>query len=282
MYVAYNQYSVHLRGLHKILVSFVLLAVTLSVSAQETMKPMPAEIEPITAPFDMPQLQRPQFPDRKVVLKKGKDIQKAIDQLAKKGGGTVVLSKGVWHSGRITLKSNICLQIDEGAELHFSGDVKDYLPAVACRNEGVDIYGPGAMIYADGAENIAVVGKGKLVAPSRDCELLDITMAGIPDAVQNVPLSERVFDGSRTRQSFGFEPMADKPVQNANGRYYGTLCLPVFFGPMNSKNVLLEGVTLEASIFWNIVPVYCENIIIRGVTVNSHGIARTDGIDIDS
>ena len=266
----------------KLITLSLLLLAALSVSAQETMKPMPAEIEPIAAPFDMPQLQRPQFPDRKVVLKKGRSIQKAIDQLAKKGGGTVVLSKGVWHSGRITLKSNICLQIDEGAELHFSGDVKDYLPAVACRNEGVDIYGPGAMIYADGAENIAVVGKGKLVAPSRDCELLDITMAGIPDAVQDVPLSERMFDGSRTRQSFGFEPMADKPVQNANGRYYGTLCLPVFFGPMNSKNVLLEGVTLEASIFWNIVPVYCENIIIRGVTVNSHGIARTDGIDIDS
>ena len=282
MHITHTSYSFKLRRLHKMLAAFVLFAVAVTASAQDTMKPMPAEIEPISAPFDMPQLQRPQFPDRKVVLKKGKDIQKAIDQLAKKGGGTVVLSKGKWHSGRITLKSNICLQIDEGAELHFSGDVKDYLPAVPCRNEGVDIYGPGAMIYADGAENIAVVGKGKLVAPSRDCELLDITMAGIPDAVQDVPLSERVFDGSRTRQAFGFEPMADKPVQNANGRYYGTLCLPVFFGPMNSKNVLLEGVTLEASIFWNIVPVYCENIIIRGVTVNSHGIARTDGIDIDS
>ncbi|MEE1315612.1 MAG: hypothetical protein U0K35_00090, partial [Prevotella sp.] len=148
MHITHTSYSFKLRRLHKMLAAFVLFAVAVTASAQDTMKPMPEEIEPITAPFDMPQLQRPQFPDRKVVLKKGKDIQKAIDQLAKKGGGTVVLSKGKWHSGRITLKSNICLQIDEGAELHFSGDVKDYLPAVACRNEGVDIYGPGAMIYA--------------------------------------------------------------------------------------------------------------------------------------
>ncbi|MDE6359589.1 MAG: glycoside hydrolase family 28 protein, partial [Duncaniella sp.] len=58
--------------------------------------------------------------------------------------------------------------------------------------------------------------------------------------------------------------------------------LPVFFGPMNSRNILVEGVTFERSIFWNIVPVYCENIIIRGVTVSSHGRKRTDGIDIDS
>ena len=234
------------------------------------------------APFDMPQLNRPQFPERKEKIRRSDDIQKAIDRLARKGGGTVVIPKGKWLTGRITLKSNICLQIDEGAELHFSGEVNDYLPAVPCRNEGVDILGPGAMIYADGAENIAVVGKGKLVAPSRDCELLDITMAGIPDIVQDIPFAERIFDGSKPRSAFGFNAMEGKPERNANGRYYGTLCLPVFFGPMNSKNVLLEGVTLEGSIFWNIVPVYCENIIIRGVKVESHGIARTDGIDIDS
>ena len=51
---------------------------------------------------------------------------------------------------------------------------------------------------------------------------------------------------------------------------------------MNSRNILVEGVTFENSIFWNIVPVYCENIIIRGVNVASAGRKRTDGIDIDS
>ena len=255
---------------------------TLFSYAQDITTQMPEEIQPIVAPFDMPQLNRPQFPERKEKIRRSDDIQKAIDRLARKGGGTVVIPKGKWLTGRITLKSNICLQIDEGAELHFSGEVNDYLPAVPCRNEGVDILGPGAMIYADGAENIAVVGKGKLVAPSRDCELLDITMAGIPDIVQDIPFAERIFDGSKPRSAFGFQAMEGKPERNVNGRYYGTLCLPVFFGPMNSKNVLLEGVTLEGSIFWNIVPVYCENIIIRGVKVESHGIARTDGIDIDS
>ena len=268
--------------MHYILTLFLLSFFALCTYGQNVAAAMPDEIEPLVAPFDMPQLQRPVFPKRTVTVRKSRDIQRHIDRLAKQGGGTVVIPKGKWFTGRITLKSNIRLQIDEGAELHFSGEVKDYLPAVACRNEGVDIYGPGAMIYADGAENIAVTGKGKLVAPARDCELLDITMAGIPDAVQDIPVAERIFDGSKPRAAFGFQAMADKPECNSNGRHYGTLCLPVFFGPMNCKNVLLEGVTLEGSIFWNIVPVYCENIIIRGVTVESHGIARTDAIDIDS
>lgn len=268
----------------KLIYIIILLLMPMTMMAQQEITThMPEDIEPIQAPFDMPQLTRPQFPKRTVKLRKAKDIQKDIDMLAKKGGGTLVVPKGEWLTGRIVLKSNVCLHLAEGAELHFSGDVKDYLPAVPCRNEGVDIYGPGAMIYADGAENIAVTGKGKLVAPARDCELLQLTMAGIPESVQEMPLAERIFDGSQPTSKYGFQVPEGKSAEaTANGRYAGTLCLPVFFGPMNSKNVFIEGVTLEKSVFWNIVPVYCENVIIRGVRVESAGIARTDGIDIDS
>lgn len=263
----------------------------LPAEAVAMMMRMTEEIEAVSVPFDMAQPQRPVFPDRVVDISKagarqmvsGKRctavIQKAIDRLSGKGGGTVVVPQGQWLTGRIVMKSNVCLRIERGAELHFSGDVKDYLPAVACRNEGVDIYGPGAMIYADGAQNIAVVGEGKIVAPKRDCQLLKLTMAGIPESVQQMPLEKRVFDGSQTTQYFGFEAREEEPVE---GYHAGTLCLPVFFGPMNCQGVFVEGVSFVGSIFWNIVPVYCDNIIIRGVKVLSRGIARTDGIDIDS
>ena len=302
------------RTLLTALFSAILLPVMVQSASAQT---MPEEMEPIKAPFDMPQLQRPSFPARTLYLNKvgakpgklcTKQIQAAIDRLTQQGGGTLVVPKGQWLTGRITLKSNVCLHLAEGAELHFSGDVADYMPAVACRNEGVDIYGPGAMIYADGAENIAVTGKGKLVAPSRDCQLLRLTMSGIPESVQDMPLQERVFDGLHRYDDIRFanhdvdsvlrvnrtatasmpkkalEPsfFISQAASKSQSLAQGVICLPVFFGPMNSRNVLLEGVTFEGSIFWNIVPVYCENIIIRGVTVSSAGIARTDGIDIDS
>ena len=238
---------------------------TATVSAQQ----MPEEIAPIQAPFDMPQLQRPAFPARTLsITKTGAKqkklstaaIQKAIDQLAKKGGGTVIVPAGSWLTGRIELKSNINLRLEEGAELNFSGDIKDYLPCVPTRNEGVDVISMGAMVYANGAENIALTGKGKLIAPARDCQMMKQAMGGVKEELQKLPLEQRVFDGS-------------------NG---GQVCLPQFFGPINCKNILVEGVTFMKSIFWNIVPVYCENIIIRGVEVWSHGMGRTDGIDIDS
>ena len=46
--------------------------------------------------------------------------------------------------------------------------------------------------------------------------------------------------------------------------------------------MLVEGVTFERSVLWNINPIYCDNVIIRGVTVNSVGVPSGDGIDISS
>jgi polygalacturonase len=116
------------------------------------------------------------------------------------------------------------------------------------------------MIYANGAENIGLTGSGKLFAQRKDCELLKYALGAVKEELQKVPFEQRIFDGS-------------------NG---GKICVPQFFGPINCKNILVEGVKFIDSIFWNIVPVYCENIIIRNVEVNSYGYGRTDGIDIDS
>jgi polygalacturonase len=56
----------------------------------------------------------------------------------------------------------------------------------------------------------------------------------------------------------------------------------MFISPINCTKVYIEGISLEKTIFWNIVPIYCNNVIIRGVTVNSVGIPRGDGMDIES
>ena len=233
---------------------------------------MPADIAPIKAPFAMPQLQRPTFPDRSISIidkgaKKGpiatRQIQAAIDDLNQQGGGTVYVPAGKWNTGRISLKSNVNLHLVQGAELHFSGEIKDYRPAVFTRNEGVEVMSLGACIYANGQENIAITGKGKLIGPPKDSPVRTRYMN--VDVIENVvphdkPLSERVYEGYNNEFIF----------------------LPMFISPINCKNVLIEGISLENTPFWNIVPVYCDGVIIRGVTVNSVGIPRGDGIDIES
>ncbi|MFT3868059.1 MAG: glycosyl hydrolase family 28 protein [Nibricoccus sp.] len=229
---------------------------------------LPAEIAPVSAPFAAPQFARPKFPALRVEVASVADgqlatnvIQSAIDDVSAKHGGTVVISKGVWNIGRLVLKSNVNLHLNEGAELHFSGRVEDYQPAVFTRSEGVEVFSLGALIYANGEQNIAVTGQGKLVGPPLDCALRK----------QRNPVSVDKID-ART-------PVAERLC---DGRNNGPVYLPVFIGPVNCRSVLIEGVTLERSALWNIVPLYCDGVIIRGVTIDSVNITSGDGIDIDS
>ena len=230
---------------------------------------MPAEIENITAPFDVSGIRKPVFADRTITVgmnKKGlstKAIQQAIDKMSQKGGGVVVVPDGQWTTGRIVLKSGVRLHLNDGAVLTFSGDIKDYQPAVLTRNEGYDVMSLGAMIYANGAENIGITGRGHIVGPSTDCEMYveNRKYLVVEECVDiKKPIAERICDGQSGR-----------PV-----------LLPMMIAPVNCRNILIEGVTIDQGLFWNIVPQYCDNVIIRGVTVNSAGHGRTDGIDIES
>lgn len=258
--------------------SFVLAASPLvRAQLQETLLPtrahvgasnLPSEIAPVAAPFELPPFERPRFPSLRVEVAQvaggplsTQAIQEAIDDVSAKQGGTVVIPKGVWHTGRLVLKNDVNLHVSEGAELHFSGRVDDYQPAVFTRTEGVEVFSVGALIYANGQRNIALTGKGKLVGPPLDSEL----------RARSNPVSVDKID-ART-------PVAERRYDGAAG---GPVFLPVFVGPVNCRGVLIEGVTFERSALWNVVPLYCDGVIVRGVTIDSHGIPRGDGIDVDS
>ena len=232
---------------------------------------LPATITPVKAPFAMPVFTKPVFPALTInITDKGARegtmvtpiIQAAIDEAGKRKGGTVVIPRGVWKTGRISLKSNVNLHVSKGAELHFSPEIEDYLPAVFTRNEGVELMSLGALIYANGQENIAVTGQGKFVGPPD---------GPVRKRYMNVNVIEKVVP-------------ADKPVHERvyEGKDGGFIFPPMFISPINCKRVYIEGITLENTPFWNVVPVYCDNVIIRGITVRSVGIPRGDGIDIES
>lgn len=256
------------------------------------------DLAPIEAPFEMAQLQRPTFPERSLSIRRtGGNVQRAIDQLARKGGGHVIVPAGDWHTGRITLSDNIDLHLEAGARLHFSDRIADYQPAVLTRNEGVELYSLGALIYANGARNIAVTGPlateladgaepARLIGPGRDNEIYARRMDGlvVEDFLDlHSKVQERVFDGSDimtsdTRRTLGRKLLANDSLVQTQRQ---CIFLPMFFAPMSCTNVLLEGVHFEQTVFWNITPVSCDSVIIRGVTVDSHD-GRTDGIDVES
>ncbi len=86
-----------------------------------------------------------------------KAIQDAIDACHAGGGGVVRVPAGDFQIGTIELKSNVRLSLDHGANLLGSTNKADY------RTEGIDEPregGPHCLIYANGADNVAIEGLG--------------------------------------------------------------------------------------------------------------------------
>lgn len=79
-----------------------------------------------------------------------RSIQKAIDYISEKGGGTLVFYVGRYLTGSVELKSNVSIRIEEGAALMSIPSVYDY-NKVGDRN---------ALIIANGQKNVGVSGKG--------------------------------------------------------------------------------------------------------------------------
>ena len=264
-------------GIHKYFVTIILFLafgmIAAAASPDEPVK-VPEEIAPVNAPFDMPDLTRPHFPDNTFNIKdygaetgtdsKDKNteaIHKAIEVAHKAGGGKVIIPEGEWWTGPIHLMSNINLHIAEDAVVHFSEDKDDYLPVVLQRPEGVEAYNYSPLIYARDVDNIALTGKGTLNGHGQHWwEWYEKHSYTPRTEATKVPLARRSYG-----KGAGEEGMR-----------------PNFVVFWKSKNILVEGITLKDSPMWNINPVYCENIIVRDITVLSKEAPNGDGINPSS
>jgi polygalacturonase len=105
-------------------------------------------------------------------------IQKAIDTAYNNGGGTVIVPAGDYLIGPIELKSFVQLQLEPGARLWGSPDIKDYeprdgevIPPYTLSNgynrssEGLD-RDFRRLFSANKAQNFSIVGAGQISAQS--------------------------------------------------------------------------------------------------------------------
>ena len=97
-------------------------------------------------------------PDGKTICTKS--IQKAIDECAKRGGGTVYFPPGTFLSGTIYMKSNVTLRLDTGSILLGSTNLKDYPPTVQAFRSYTDNYTDKSLIYGENLQHIAITGSG--------------------------------------------------------------------------------------------------------------------------
>ena len=90
-------------------------------------------------------------------------LQQTIERCSDFGGGEVVVPAGDYLTGALALRSNVVLRIEDGATLNGSPDMTDY-PFAQVRWEGHWMKGYIGFISATDAENIGIVGPGKIVA----------------------------------------------------------------------------------------------------------------------
>ncbi len=218
-------------------------------------------------PFKLPE--DPVFPNREVKITdfgakeeviSTEAINNAISTVSAEGGGTVIIPKGNWLSGAIHLKSFVNLHFEDGAKLSFSQNPDDY-PVVLTMYEGIRCYNYSPLIYGRGLENVAVTGKGILDGKGKEFWW---------KWAKNLTGRDILYKDRR-------------PVEQ---RIYGTPELamrPMFLQILESKNVLIEGITLNNSPAWTVHPVWCEDVIVRGVTVENPTVSpNTDGVNIES
>jgi polygalacturonase len=230
-------------------------------------------------------IRAPQFPDRVFDIAQygavpggQKDstgaIAKAIAACTGAGGGRVVVPRGEFLTGPIHLKSNTNLRLEEGSTLKFSRDPKQYLPVVLTRFEGTECMNYSPLIYAFEQTNIAVTGTGMLDGQA-DNEHWWPWRSTAPPASQ--PGGATVKPDNTALVEMGDK---DVPVsQRVFGE--GHYLRPAFFQPYRSTNVLIEGVSIRNSPMWELNPVLCRNVTVRGVKISSFG-PNNDGCDPES
>lgn len=203
-------------------------------------------------------------------------INKAITTCSEQGGGTVLVPKGEFLSGAVHLKSNVNLYVEEGAILRFSTDPKDYLPLVQTRWEGNDCYNYSPLIYANTQNNIAITGKGTIDGQANQETWWPWKGFRSGSNGERAP-SQLDPEGRPLLTKWDNEQTPLKERQMGEGHWLR----PQLINFIYCKNVKIQDVTLLNSPFWVIHPLLSEDIIVRGVSINSHG-PNSDGCDPES
>ena len=189
-------------------------------------------------------------------------FDKAMQLSKEKNGAKIVVPKGTYLvNGPIHFVSNTTIELQKGSKLVFGTNEMDYLPVVPTSWEGTLIYNYSPLIYAYQVENVAIIGEGSI------------------DGMGKQGFSQW-YDRQKPAQNLSREMNHnDVPVKE---RIFGegSFLRPQFFQFYETKNILIEGITILNSPFWCVHFLKSENITARKVKFDSQN-KNNDGFDVE-
>jgi len=252
--------------------------------------------------FKMPVVTEPSFPDNTVkitdfgAVADGKvlntqAISDAIEAVSEKGGGHVVIPRGIWLTGPVVMKSNIDLHAEEGALVIFSSD-KDLYPLIQTSFEGSDTYRCLSPIYGKDLENIAFTGPGVFDGNGdvwRPVKREKLTEQQWKELIKSGGVISD--DGRQWFPSEAYKKAQEMSDMNVpkdlktidEFKPIRDFLRPVMVSLVNCRKILIDGPVFQNSPAWCIHPLMCEELTIRNVTVRNPWYSQNgDGIDIES
>jgi len=251
--------------------------------------------------FEMPKIQLPVFPDNRVNIvdfgAKGDGIsdnslafEQAIEQVSGRGGGRVVIPRGIWKTGPIILKSNINLHAEKGALVVFDDDFDKY-PLIATSFEGLETYRCLSPIYGNNLENIAITGEGifdgsggswravkKSKMPPPQWKAL-VKSGGVLSDDEDTWYPSEMSKKGDVAGNFNVPDFDTKEEHEAIKDFLR----PVMVSLIGCKKVLLDGPTFQNSPAWNLHPLMCEDVTLRNLTIRNPWYSQNgDGLDLES
>ena len=275
----------------KLFLSALMVGAALMVSAQSKYDKYYVDL-----PIEIEHVQEVKFPAAAVNIAQygavpdgktdcGEAINKAIKELSKQGGGHVIVPKGVWKTGPIVMRSNIDLHLSKGATLLFSENRELYVQESDSLRDGSKKC--NAFIRGSKLENVGITGKGVIDGQGfiwrpikekkvvRDGGLNDVweEALALGGTLKQDDKTYRIWYPFNLKPELGIPNIAATPEAQSNMR-------PTLVNIVDSKNVVIEGVTIRNSPKLHLVPTRIQNLIIENVTIDCPWWAQNgDAID---
>jgi len=253
--------------------------------------------------FKMDRVVEPTFPKYAVSIKDfgavpdgstlcTKAFADAIDAVSKKGGGKVIVPRGIWLTGPIQLKSNINLYTEEGSLITFTKNYDDY-PLIETSFEGLNTVRCLSPINGKGLENVAITGhgvfdgSGEAWRPVKKSKLTGddwkklVASGGVLNEANNTWYpTERSLKGAKATENFNVPSNLKSKEEWESVKEF---LRPVMLSLSNCKKVLLDGPTFQNSPAWCLHPLMSENVTLRNLTIRNPWYSQNgDGLDLES